>query len=35
MFTTRRIVQNCNETKPFFTGITASFSEKTYYVQSH
>ena len=26
---------NCNETKQFFQWITASFSEKTYYLQSH
>ena len=26
-------VQNCNETKLFFQRITASFSEKTYYLQ--
>ena len=26
---------NCNETKQFFKRITASFSEKTCYLQSH
>ena len=26
---------NCNETKPFLQLTTASFSEKTYYLQSH
>ena len=26
---------NCNETKQFFQRITASFSEKTCYLQSH
>ena len=33
MFKTDVYEQTCNETKPFFHGITASFSEKTYYKQ--
>ena len=28
-------VQNCNETNPFYQWITASFSEKACYMQSH
>ena len=31
----QRNVQNCNETNPFYQWITASFSEKACYMQSH
>ena len=31
----KRNVQNCNKTNPFYQWITASFSEKACYMQSH